>query len=192
MPFVKDEWTRFVANRLLITLLHTLCECQIKTRCDGMQFCLFKSHLVVQTEATVNPTEGLFLCTDTEDLCCLSPSTGTPWATVTSLTEAGHLHTDAKPGQGQGSVWNVRDPVPRTYIFCCLFSGFSFTVFTPNLFINKEGSPAHTHTSLSSNINNSRGHHCGFSGFLKVWSRMAVGSLKRNVLSTSQGWIPIR
>ena len=46
------------------------------------------------------------------------------------------------------------------------------------------------HTSLSGNINNSRGHHWGFSGFLKVWSHMAVGSLKRNMLSTWQGWIP--
>lgn len=42
VPFVKDEWTRFVAKRLLITLLNTVCECQIKTCCDGMQFCLLQ------------------------------------------------------------------------------------------------------------------------------------------------------
>lgn len=99
--------------------------------------------------------------------------------------------TDTR-GQGQGYVWNVWDLVPRTCIFSCLFSGFSLTVFMPNLLINTRGSPlpSHTHTSLTGNINNSRGHHWGFSAFLKVWSRMAVGSLERNMLSPSQGWTP--
>lgn len=153
----------------------------------GCNSLCFKSHRAVQTKAADNPTEGLCLCTDTVDLHCLSPPTGTPWAMITA--KGNHLCT--KPGQGWGSVWNVCDPAPTTHNFCCLFSGFSFTVFIPNLLINKGGSPSPpTHTSLSGSINNSRGHHWDFSDFLKVWSHTAVGSLKRNMLSMSRGWIP--
>lgn len=46
MPFVKDEWTRFVAERLLITLLNTLCASRHVVMGCGSVF--FKSRQVVQ------------------------------------------------------------------------------------------------------------------------------------------------
>lgn len=106
-------------------------------RWDGCTSVCFKSRQVAQSEATVNPMEGLFLCTGPEDLCCLC---------LQGLLEqvlAARDHCTQTPNQAR-ALWSVCGPVPRTYIFCCLFSGSSFPVSMPNLLINKGGSPAHT------------------------------------------------
>lgn len=183
-----QRWvTLFVAKRHLITLLNTLYSVNTRpwqvvkgavlsalkvTRLfrEKPQSTLWK---VFSSALILKPLPPFFIHGD-----FLSNSCGT----------RGHLHPSTK----QGSVWDVCDPVPRTYIFCCLFSSFSFTVFKPNLLINKEVFSVHTHPhpSLNGNINNSRGHHWGFDDFFEFSSLMGVGSLERNLLSTSQGWIP--
>lgn len=186
MPFVKDEWTRLVAKRLLITS-HSLCECQIKTSCDGMQFCLLQKPPGCSDRSHSQPSGRPFpvhwhwrpLMPFSIYRNCLTNSYGSKGPLA--------CRNQARPGVCVECMWSCSKDL---HFFLSFLKLFFFCIHAKPFDKQRRIPRTHTHTSLSGNVNNSRGDHWGFSGFLKVWSHMAVGSLKRNMVSISQGWIP--